>query len=82
MTTAAAGMSAATPPLPPDLPHVQFPLLPPYWDHTGEQQDFRTWWVRYDNYIYWTDVQRGPINPLSDEYKNRLLFLLLGSEGT
>ncbi|MCP4540776.1 MAG: hypothetical protein GY832_26865, partial [Chloroflexi bacterium] len=80
--TTTAGTSAAGPPPPPELPRVQFPLPPPYWDHPGEQPDFRTWWMRYDNYVYWIDAQRGPDHPLSDEYKTRLLFSLLGSEGT
>ncbi len=52
--TAAAGMSAAMPL--PELPCIQFPLPPSYWDHTGEQLDFRTWWMHYDNYVYWIDA--------------------------
>ncbi len=78
--TAAAGMSAAGLPPPPELLRVQFPLLPPYWD-IGEQPIFQTWWMHFENYIYWTNAQRGP-NQLASEYKNRLLFSLLGSEGT
>ncbi len=34
------------------------------------------------NYLFWINTQRGPINLLSDEYKNRLLYSLLGTEGT
>ncbi|MCP4539177.1 MAG: hypothetical protein GY832_18730, partial [Chloroflexi bacterium] len=81
-TDAIAGMSAAAAPPPPELPRVQFPLPPPYWDHAGEQPNFRTWWMRLENYIYWLNAQRGPTTQLASEYKNRLLFSLLGSEGT
>ncbi len=35
-----------------------------------------------ENYLFWIDAQRGPNNLLSAEYKNYLLFSLLGTEGT
>ncbi len=38
--------------------------------------------MRLENYLFWIDTQRGPINLLSAEHKNRLLFSLLGTEGT
>ncbi len=38
--------------------------------------------MRLENYIYWMNAQRGPTTQLASEYKNRLLFSLLGSEGT
>ncbi len=81
-STAAAGMSAAGLPPPLELPRMQLPLPPPFWDHAGEQPDFHTWWMHLENYIFWINAQRDPVNLLPDEYKNRLLFSLLGTEGT
>ncbi len=81
MTTAAAGTSAAGLPPPPEIPRIQFPLPPPYWD-VVEQPNFWTWWICLKNYIYWVNAQCIPANQLASEYKNHLLFPLLGSEGT
>ncbi len=63
-----------------EVPRVQFPLPSPYWSTPGEQPNFRMWWKQVENYVFWLDTQRGPANPLSGEYKNRLLFSLLGAE--
>ncbi len=53
----------------------------PYWELSGQQADFRTWWMRFKNFIFWMNNQCGPANALPSEYKNHLLFSLFGAEG-
>ncbi len=57
-------------------------MPPPYWELSGQQPDFRTWWMRFENFIFWMNNQCRPANALPSKYKNRLLFSLLSAEGT
>ncbi|MCP4702083.1 MAG: hypothetical protein GY862_35275 [Gammaproteobacteria bacterium] len=64
-----------------DQKFVQFPLPPRFWDVPGDVPSFRLWTVQLENYIFSIDSQRTAANKMTDEFKNRLLLSLLGSEG-
>ncbi|MCP4701950.1 MAG: hypothetical protein GY862_34590, partial [Gammaproteobacteria bacterium] len=69
----------------PDMPDeqkaVQFPLPPRFWDAPGDVPSFRLWTMQLENYIFSVDSQCTAANRMMDEFKNRLVLSLLGSEG-
>ncbi len=67
--------------MPSDQKVVRFPLPPCFWDHPGNVPSFRLWAIQFDNYIFSMDSQRMAANRTTDEFKNHLLFSLLGMEG-
>ncbi len=60
---------------------VQFPMPPRFWDTPGDVPSYRLWTMQFDNYVFSIDSQRTPAKRMSDECKNRLPYLLLGTEG-
>ncbi len=66
--------------MPSDQGKITFPLPSRYWDLPGEQPSFRLWNVQFENYVFSVDSQRTAADRMSDEFKNRLLFSLLGNE--
>ncbi len=67
--------------MPGDQKVVHFPLPPRYWDTPGDAPSFQLWAAQFDNYIFSVDLQHLAANKMMDEFKNRLLFLLFGTEG-
>ncbi len=67
--------------MPDDQKAIQFPLLPHFWDTPGDIPSFRLWTVQLENYTFSVDSQCMAVNKMLDEFKNRLLLSLLGSEG-
>ncbi len=59
-----------------DTEKPRFPLPERYWDH-GNQLSYRTLKTQFENYLEWDAVHQ-----LDKEYRNRLLYSLLGAEGT
>ncbi len=59
---------------------INFPLPPRFWDLPGEQPSFQLWNAQFENYMFSVDSQRTAADKMSDEFKNRLLFSLLGNE--
>ncbi len=66
--------------MPGDVGKVQFPQPPIYWEHPGEAPSFRLWNTQFENYVFSVDSQRAPADKMMDEFKNHLLFSLLGNE--
>ncbi len=67
--------------MPDDAPKISFPLPPRFWENPGEAPTYRLWIMQFENYVFSIDSQRTAWNKLSDEFKNRLLYSLLGMEG-
>ncbi len=67
--------------MPGDQKMVQFPLPPRYWDTPGEAPSYQLWAMQFENYVFSIDSQRTLAKKMSDEFKNHLLYLLLGTEG-
>ncbi len=61
---------------------IRFPETAAYWMLPGEQPNFRTWWTTVENYLYWLERHAAPNDPITNEDKNRLVYSLLGAEGT
>ncbi len=59
----------------------RFPLPQRYWEQ-GNKPNYRTWVTQFENYVFWLNLDRTDAQQLNKEYKNRLLYLLLGAEGT
>ncbi|MCP4701720.1 MAG: hypothetical protein GY862_33410, partial [Gammaproteobacteria bacterium] len=66
--------------MPGDQGKITFPLPSRYWDLPGEQPSFRLWNIQLENYMFSVDSQRTAAEKMTDEFKNRLLFSLLGNE--
>ncbi len=64
------------------LTRMRFPEPSAYWSMPGDQPNFRTWWTMPDNYLYWLERHASPADPITDKDKNRLVYSLLGPEGT
>ncbi len=67
--------------MPDEQKAVYFPLPPRFWDTPGDMPSFHLWTVQLENYIFSVDSQHTAANRMMDEFKNRLVFSLLGSEG-
>ncbi len=67
--------------MPGNLPKVHFPLPPRYWDGPGDAPSYRLWLTQFENYIYSIDSQRLADEKMGNEFKNRLLYSILGTEG-
>ncbi len=68
--------------MPGDQKVVHFPLPPPpHWDTPGDAPSFRLWAAPFGNYVFSVDSQCLAADKMTDEFKNRLLFSLLGTEG-
>ncbi len=63
----------------PEKPH--FPLPQCYWEQ-GNKPNYRTCVTQFKNYIFRVNLDRTDAQQLNKEYKNRLLYSLLGVEGT
>ncbi len=66
--------------MPGDAGKVQFPLPPKYWEHPGDAPPFRLWNVQFENCVFRGFAKGPPADKMTDEFKNRLLFSLLGDE--
>ncbi len=66
--------------MPGDAGKVQFPLPAKYLEHPGEAPSFQLWNIQFENYMFSVDSQRALADKMMDEFKNRLLFSLLGNE--
>ncbi len=66
--------------MPSDQGTISFPLPPRFWDVAGEQPSFWLWNAQFENYVFSVNSQRTVADQMSDEFKNRLLFSLLGNE--
>ncbi len=58
-----------------------FPLPQQYWEQ-GNKLNYRTWVTQFENYMFWLNFDQTPTQKLNKEYKNWLLYSLLGAEGT
>ncbi len=61
---------------------IRFPEPTAYWTLPGEQPNFRTWWTTVENYLYWLERHTALNDPITNKDKNRLIYSLLGAEGT
>ncbi len=66
--------------MPGDQGKINFPLPSRFWDVPGVQPFFQLWNAQFENYMFSVDSQRTAADKISDEFKNCLLFSLLGNE--
>ncbi len=67
--------------MPGDQKVVHFPVPPRFWDNPGDVPSFRLWAAQFDNFVFSVNSQRTVAEKMMDEFKNRLLFSLLRTEG-
>ncbi len=65
-----------------ELEKPRFPLPQRYWEQGNKPNYYRTWVTQFENYVFWLNLDRTDDQQLNKEYKNRLLYSLLGAEGT